>query len=473
MNHGVHVTEQATSVSTPVVATSGIPYVIGTAPVHIAQDPVKVTVPVLCTSWEDAVEKLGYSDDWVSYSLCEVMWSHFKLYGCQPVIFCNVMDPTAEGSTFAVDAVDMTVADRKVKLPIEALPSSIVVKKTSSDTNALVKDEDYSVIVSGESVIIELLTEGSAHSATSVNVAYSRIKPTVDQAAIAAGIEAAELCMTLLGTTPDLIIAPGWSHLPAVASAMAVKAANLNGVFGAKAVVDMDCTDAGAKSYTAAIAAKSDGTFVDKDMVVCWPKVALNGKRYHMSTHLSGLMAQVDGGNDGIPYDSPSNKGVKCDSLVLADGTEVLLTHAQANQLNAAGIVTAINFVGGWVAWGNYTSCYPGNTDVKDYMIPVSRMFTWVRNSLVRSFWSKIDKPMTRRLIDSVLDSANIWLNGLVGQGYLLGARVEMFDSENPAELLMMGIIKLHVYLTPPGPAQEIDFVMEYDANYVSSALLG
>lgn len=38
---------------------------------------------------------------------------------------------------------------------------------------------------------------------------------------------------------------------------------------------------------------------------------------------------------------------------------------------------------------------------------------------------------------------------------------------------LMAGIIKLHVYMTPPSPAQEIDFVLEYDASYVTSALQG
>ena len=95
----------------------------------------------------------------------------------------------------------------------------------------------------------------------------------------------------------------------------------------------------------------------------------------------------------------------------------------------------------------------------------------YVSNTLIKTFWSKLDKPMNRRLIDTILDSANIWLNGLVGAGYLLGARVEMLENENPLTSLMAGKIKLHVYMTPPSPAQEIDFVLEYDADYVTSAL--
>ena len=39
-------------------------------------------------------------------------------------------------------------------------------------------------------------------------------------------------------------------------------------------------------------------------------------------------------------------------------------------------------------------------------------MFDWVGNTLIRTFWSKLDRPMNRRLIDNILDTGNIWLNG-------------------------------------------------------------
>ena len=100
-------------------------------------------------------------------------------------------------------------------------------------------------------------------------------------------------------------------------------------------------------------------------------------------------------------------------------------------------------------------------------------MFDWVANTLIRTFWSKLDKPMNRRLIDTILDTCNIWLGGLVGAGYLLGARAVMLESENPETSLMAGIIHLHIYMTPPSPAQEIDFALEYDASYVTAALMG
>lgn len=35
----------------------------------------------------------------------------------------------------------------------------------------------------------------------------------------------------------------------------------------------------------------------------------------------------------------------------------------------------------------------------------------------------------------------------------------------------MAGILHIHIYITPPSPMQECDFTLEYDTNYVTSAL--
>ena len=160
------------------------------------------------------------------------------------------------------------------------------------------------------------------------------------------------------------------------------------------------------------------------------------------------------------------------DGCCLEDGTEISLTFEQTNIIAGYGIVTALNFMSmGWTARNNYTACYPGNTDVKDQFIPVSRMFDFVANTLIRTFWSKLDKPMNLRLLDNIQDTCNIWLNGLVSQEYLLGARVELKASENPVTSLLAGIISFHIYITPPVPAQEIHFTLEFDVDYLTSAL--
>ena len=479
---GVHVYEKATSVQTPKVATVGIPFVVGTAPVQSAAKPAKSNVPVLVTSWDEAVEKLGFSYDWESYTLCEFMYSHLQLFGAQPVIFCNINDPASMKREEA--AADYTVADHRVAVSVDAIADTIKVSVAegageTAATRALERDTDYSILYDRDDTdtyvcIVELLEDGSAYDAETVSVAYSAADPkTATVADVVDGVAQVDACLTAVGLVPDLIAAPGWSHNTVVAAVMATKAAAINGLFKGKAVIDADSGEDGVTEYSQLSGYKNKNNFVDVDQIICWPMVQLGDYRFHLSTQLCGLMATVDAGNRGIPYESPSNKNLKMDACVLKDGTPVNLTWNQVDLIAGSwGVVTAVNFLdSGWVAKGNYTACYPGNTDVKDQFIPVSRMFDFIGNTLIRTFWSKLDKPMTPALRDSILQTCNIWLGGLTGGGYLYGARAEMLAEENPLTSLLDGIITLHIYNAPPVPAQEIDFILEYDVSYMETAL--
>lgn len=479
---GVHIFEQATSVQTPKVATVGIPFVVGTAPVQSAAKPAAPNVPVLVTSWAEAVEKLGFSYDWESYTLCEFMYSHLQLFGAQPVIFCNINDPASMKREEA--AADYSVADHKVSVSVDAIADTIkvsVMEGTGETATARVlkRDVDYSILYDRDDTdtyvcIVELLEDGDAYDAETVNIAYSAADPkTATVADVVDGVAQADACLTAVGVVPDLIAAPGWSHNTVVAAVMATKAAAINGLFKGKAVIDVDSSDKGVTEYSALSGWKNKNNMVDPDQILCWPMVQLGDYRFHLSTQLCGLMATVDAGNRGIPYESPANKNLKMDACVLEDGTPVNLTWNQVDLIAGSwGVVTAVNFLdSGWVAKGNYTACYPGNTDVKDQFIPVSRMFDFIGNTLIRTFWSKLDKPMTPALRDSILQTCNIWLGGLTGGGYLYGARCEMLAEENPLTSLLDGIITLHVYNAPPVPAQEIDFILEYDVSYMETAL--
>lgn len=467
-NHGVFVTEKATDIGTPIVAESGVPYIVGAAPVWMAESPAPANTPVVCHNWAEAFEHFGYSDDWASYPICEAMYTHFRLYSASPIVLCNVL---STANPVAVAAAEKQVSKHKITLPLNAVNDDHLVVTTAAENGTtLVKGTDYSAYYDGNNLVIELLSASTSYGATSLYVAYNTIGTEVNATAISGGIEAVEKCATTIGIIPDLLLAPGWSHNADIAALLATKAASINGLFTAKAIIDMDCGTGGALTASAAVNAKNTAGMSDPNMILCWPMVKAGGKVFHMSLHIAGVMANLDTENGGVPFESPSNKTIAADGLCSADGTEITLTLAQANQLGSNGIVTALNFMRGWTVWGNYTAAYPASSDVKDYFIPVGRMFHWVGNSVVQTFWTHLDMPMNRRLVDTILDTANIWLGSLVGSGYLHGARIEMLESENTMENLMAGIIKLHIYLAPPAPAQEIDFSLEYDASYVRAA---
>ena len=472
-SHGVYASQVPTSITPPRKVSASLPVVVGTAPVHRAlggEGPVnKVT---LAYTYAEAVALLGDSDAWEGYTLCEFVYSHFALFAMAPIVFINVFDPATHKSDEAEGAA--TFADDEITLAHGDLIGPVVI--TSSDkATTYVEDTDYEVErITG---VIRRMTTGAIPAEATINRTYTYADPTkVTTADIVGGVDAETGSLTGLELVnevfpkyrlvPGLILAPGWSSASTVSAVMTAKAKNVNGLFTCKAIIDID--DATVTKYSDAPAYKNLNNLTDAAQIVCWPKVKLGTKTFHMSTQIAGLIASVDADNEDIPYASPSNHNLQMDAMV-ANGEVVWLQPEQANYLNGNGIVTALNFIGGWKCWGNRTACYPANTDSKDSWISVSRMFAWVGNTLILSHWSKLDSPAKRRLIETIRDSAQMWLDGLVSRQFLLGARVEFQADENAVTDLMDGINRFHVYMTPPSPAREIDFIQEYDPAYFST----
>ena len=471
--HGVYTQEVPTSIVPAVNTTAGLPVVFGTAPVHLATDRADTNRPVLCYSYAEAVQQLGFSKDWAKYTLCEVMYSQFALYNRGPVVFVNVLDPKTHKKSITDKSV--TVSDKTAKVEAAVLLDTLTIK-ASATGSALVAGKDYEAAYDDDgALIITLLDDGTASAASSLTLAYDELDASmVDADDIIGGIgvsdgsvkglECLNKVFPLTGLVPGIVLAPGWSHEPTVAAVMKAKAGNINSHFKAITLNDVP-TDA-VKKYTDVKTWMNQNSYNDTAQVVCWPMVKMGDDIYHMSTHVLGVIATVDSVNDDIPYESPSNKSMQINGCCLKDGTEVVLGPDEAGYLNGQGVVTALNFIGGWKCWGNRTACYPSNTDPKDAFISIRRMFYWQAQTFIQTYWAKVDKPINKRLIQTVMDSENIRLNGLTAQGCILGGRVEFRDDENPVTNLMDGIIKFHTYITPCAPAREIENVLEYDPAY-------
>lgn len=480
--HGVKVDKIGTSISTPVAADSCIHLIVGTAPAHMVNG--KVNEPVYVSSYADAVEAVGYSDDWKKYDICEEIYTSFKLYQNGPVIIVNVLDPEKHLAA-ETDAEDMKLYDGILDLPLEALADRVTVKGYSEGntlTDEYIRGTDYELFYTDGALRLERIEGGAitADNAT-LNIKYRAIDPSkVTKKDIiggydintkkSSGFELVDFIFPKFRTIPTIFLAPNFSHDSEVAAIMAAKAESINGLFKGKAIIDIDTTEA--TTYTEAVEWKTKNNIVQPSELLAWPMLKLGDRLFHYSTQLAGLMAKTDANEDmggGTPCESASNKTLQIDSMVLEDGTEVLLDLVKANYLNSQGIITALNFIGGFVSWGNETACYPSNTDVTDYFYNVSRMFQWVGNSIILSIWNKVDRNLRPRLITSISQSLNIWLNGLTAEERILGGRIEFLEDENPVTDLMAGIANFHVYLTPCSPAKELHFVLEYDIGYLNT----
>jgi len=473
LNHGVNTYKSDTKFSAVKEAGVGIPFYIGCWPCHLGEG--YKGKPQIAYNFSEAEELGGYSEEWrdnsgaPKWSLCQAMYSHFKLFGMSPAIFYNMFDPATHKA--AVAGASFTFTDHMTTLPVDALNSGITV---SDGTDTLVAGTDYETFFEDGRLVVALKSASEHYSATSLTVAYDQVSlSAITSSTVEAAVEKIEQCKSLFGIVPDLICAPGWSSTPSVAAVMAAKAGTINGLFRGKAVVDLDTSSSGADDYSDVYNYKSANGYTDEDMIVCWPLMKVGTYLFDASVLTCGKIAEVDQGNGDCPYESPSNKNLPITGCVNKAGAEINLTVQQADAVTySAGVVTAINF-NGWVLWGNYTGCWPASTDVSKYFICTNRTMDWICNTFVNTYWSYVDKPLTRVTIDAIVNSFNSWLNGLTHDNKLYGGEIKYIAENNPTASLIGGKFRLDTVMASPVPAQEIDMYVEYDVDILTEALNG
>ena len=455
--HGVYKSEVPTSLVAPAQGESGLPVIVGTAPVFLA-DKSNVNIPRICYSYAEAVSLFGFSDDWENYTLCEFIYSQFALFAQAPCVLINVFDPSKHCETLT----DQTF------LPLEGkvnLGLNVISAETASGQAEINYDDDGYAYVPCDSASMTFtrIIKAKPELVTNADV-IGGVSGTTGKYS---GLELVNQVFPKFGLVPGLIGAPKFSENSGVAAIMRAKGDNINGLFTCCSVVDIPCGEGGAKVYIDTAEWKNQHSYSAERQIVCWPKVRLDDKVFHMSTQLIGLMNKTDRNHDDVPYCSPSNQLLQMDSCINEAGDEIGLDLSQANYLNSQGIVTALNWTGGWRAWGNRTGCYPAVTDPKDMWIPVRRMFDFIGNQFILSFWQKVDAPMTPRLIRTIVNSFNMMLNAYVAREMLLGGRIEFLENENVKTDLLNGIMKFHIYMTPPMPAEVIQGIFEFDVGYL------
>lgn len=479
--HGINVTEQATSVIAPIVATAGLQVIIGTAPVNMAADPYNCTnKPMLCYSFKEAVENVGYSDDFKKYTLCQSIDASFRVFNVAPIVLINVLDPAKHKKE--IETTTCAVVNGVATLEEKGVLLDTVVVKNATEVETLTADTDY-ILSFGDAGEVIITLMGDHEEDVEIKVSATAIDPeAVDYTDVIGGadvntgaetgMEVIRQVRPLLGMTPGLLLAPGWSHNANVAAVLQAKCEKINGVFTCECVVDVDCSESGATKYTDVKTVKEKTGISSNHAYPVWPKCMVGTKVYYMSALAAACTAYTDAENEDVPNMSPSNKGLKITATVLEDGTEVILDQDQANTVNSYGVATAWN-QNGYILWGNNTAGYPATTDPKDRWFPCRRFFSWWGNSFILTYFQKVDDPMNTRLIDSIVDSENIRGNSYAARGFCAAAVIKYNAEENPTTDILNGIIRFHLYLAPYTPAEKIEAILEFDVNALTAVLTG
>ena len=277
--HGVYKQEVATSLISPVRTESGLPVIVGTAPIHLAADEEalqNVNKPQLIYNYNEAVNLFGFSRDWEKYTLCEFIYSQFALFGMSPCVLINVLDPAKHKQVVA--PADVTITDGLANLGQDVILVNGVTFETGTEYTAGV---DYSLAYNEDGdAIFSVINGGKLANASKVKVGFTRIKPdAVTSYDIIGGVDATtgdktglELVNAIFPKfriVPGLLGSPKWSERPEVAAVMRSKAESINGIFTCMSVVDIPSDSTGADKYTEVPEWKNQNNYMGAHEIAC------------------------------------------------------------------------------------------------------------------------------------------------------------------------------------------------------------
>lgn len=484
--HGISTSRKATALTTPLISTANVTVVIGTAPVNMAKDPYHAAnVPFAAYSKPDAVAKMGWSEDFKKYTIMQSVYASFNVFAVAPLIMINVLDPNNENHITAVASESYSVTNKKVFIQTEGILLDTIEITNEDASKTLKADDDYVASFADDGTVIIGFTDAGAEKAGgSVKVLYAKLNPdgVTYQDIIGGynvstrmkkGVEVIGDVYPKLGIVPGTLIAPGFSHIPAVNTILTAKSNLIYSLFSCKAISDIDSSAEGADSLDKVKEWKNKNAYSDRRTFATWPKVNVDGYIYYFSAQLAALLQRLAADNGGVPSESCDNKGLKISGLVLEDGTEIMFDPDEGNDyLNANGVITAVN-IKGFLVWGNNTSVYPQSTDVLDRWVTSVMMFDYIENNFKQSFFSKVSNKTSYREIEDVVLSENLTLNGLKGSDEIAGGEISFSMEDNPLTQILDGKILFKERLATYPPMEDIENEFEFDPTILQTALEG
>lgn len=453
------------SVTKSALQSGTVAVYVGVAPVNLVPDYAEadcVNLPVKVSNFTDAQKKFGYSENWEDFTLCEAFAAHFDngLENIGPIYCINVLDPDKHKKTAATNI--KAAFDNKV---IEIKSDTVILDTVSIAEK--VKGVDFSVDYNFTKgcVVITALKDDLA-SAEEVTVAYyevdlSKISATdiiggATAEGVCSGLGSLQLLYPRENQVADLLACPGYSENKLVYAAMVNAASKINGHWEAFCFADIPI--ANNDTLVKARNWRKENGYNSERTEIGYPlfKDDRTDRIYHWSTLNVVAAMLTDYDNDGIPFESPSNKETFITRQYFgADSKNKGFDQITAsNDLNAYGISTSVFWGGKWVTWGGHTAKYEFGKDIDARAIDTQyvRMLFRLMNGFQQRHASQIDKTFNRMLRDSILNEEQDLIDTYINRGALLpGSRIEFVADDNSTTDMMNGdwFFRLPVTVTP------------------------
>lgn len=464
---------------------AGVVY-LGTAPVNLVKDCDRskvVNKPVTIRNFKEAKEIFGYSSDWAQYTLCEAFKAHFgnETNNIGPIHIINVLDPSIHIAEEEKTGT-ITFANKKAYIKDnKMIVDSFVLNGKTEGTDYTV-DFDYD---KGQLIISDISDNGitsNTYNYSQIEMSAATMKSAVIGTETAAGqvtgINALKLVYQECGAIPRKVLSPSFSCFKDVNDKIKSVASSINSRFIAQDYADIPLVDVEsnaidtlAKAEAWAIANGYDSEFSK----TFWPMAVKGDEKYHLSTLFAVRQMLVDAANDGVPFETASNKTINIDGLYFgAAAVNSGIDLEDANELNSKGITTAVYYGGNWRLWGGHTAAYRFENEAtqgKEIFDTSVAMQIYLADDFILRNAELIDTPMTVMLIQSIVNEEQAILDNLVSIGALVGEPKFVADDVDENDI-KAGSYRWVLNDTPTSQFKDATITVTFtDEGY--SALLG
>ncbi|MEY8099025.1 phage tail sheath C-terminal domain-containing protein [Falsihalocynthiibacter sp. S25ZX9] len=275
------------------------------------------------------------------------------------------------------------------------------------------------------------------------------------------GVHALIGAESVLGFSPRILIAPGFTHQRPDDLANPV-VAELQGIADRmRAVVIAD-----GPNTTDAAAVASAGDFGSSRiyMIDPWHKVMVGSDVLDVppSSRVAGLIAKSD--NDVGFWASPSNQLISgIIGTTRAVDFKLGDPNSRANLLNESKVATTIR-QNGFRLWGNRSV----TDDTKWIFLSVRRTADIINDSLLRAHLWAVDRGITKTYVEDVEEGVNAYLRDLTALGAILGGKCWADPDLNSAANIALGKVFFNFDFTPVYPAEHVTFRSHLVNDYIT-----
>ncbi len=274
------------------------------------------------------------------------------------------------------------------------------------------------------------------------------------------GLHALVASEAVLGVTPKLLIAPGFTQSQAVVSELLGLADRLRAIIIADGP---NTNDQEAIHYRE--------QFGNARVFLVDPFVKVFNTATHMesampaSSRVAGVIARTD--HDKGFWCSPSNQEIygitgtaRAIDFSLGDA------NARANLLNAHEITTIIQ-KNGFRLWGNRTC----SSDPKWAFLSVRRTADMIHESLLNAHLWAVDRAISKTYIEEVREGVKAYLRYLKAIGAIIDGDCWADPALNTPTQIAAGTVYFDFDFTPPYPAEHVIFRSQLVQDYLTEIL--